>query len=392
VGERKFIVVVGDGMADYPLKELGGRTPLEVAQKPNMDFIAREGRLGTLKTIPDGMPADSAIANLSIVGYEPRKYFTGRGPLEAGAMGVKLGPTDVAFRCNLVTEKDGRLVDYSGGCISTNEAKELLEEMGKLGYGEYHLGISYRHVFVLRGVDAKMGCSPPHDIVGEPICRHLIDGSDETSRRLNELMMASRDILSRHPVNVERVRLGKNPANMIWLWSPGKRPMLEPFDKRYGVRGTMISAVNVIKGIGAWLGMEVANVPGATGYYDTNYEGKADAALEALERGDLSYVHIEAPDEAGHSGKVDEKIKAIENIDRRLLGRLLDRAGELNIAVLPDHPTPIAVRTHVSDLVPFAVHKPCSKGDGLRFTEADAKKGSIGALEGPEFMRLFLSV
>jgi len=388
---RKFVIIVGDGMADYPVEELGGRTPLEVAEKPNLDFLAHEGKVGLIKTIPEGMSMDSAVANLSILGYDPKKYFTGRGPLEAGSMGINLGPKDVAFRCNLITEKDGRLVDYSGGCISTEEAAQLLEELQKCGFGEFHVGVSYRHIFVLRDSNAEEGCSPPHDIVGEQISKHLIKARDKTSIKLNEFMLASKDILTSHPVNVKRAKLGKNPANMIWLWSPGKRPKLEPFEKKYGVRGAIISAVNVINGIGAWAGMEIIKVPGATGYYDTNYEGKADHALKALKSVDLVFVHVEAPDEAGHSGDVEQKIKAIENLDRRLLGRVIDRGKEISTAVLPDHPTPVKVRTHVSDPVPFAVLVPGAEGDKLKFTEADAKKGSLGLIEGPKFMRLFLS-
>jgi len=389
---KKFVIVVGDGMADYPVEELGGRTPLEVAEKPNMDLLAREGKVGLIRTIPRGMLKDSAVANLSILGYDPRKCFTGRGPLEAGSMGVSLGPNDVAFRCNLVTEREGRLVDYSGGCITTEEAAELLSELQKQGFGEFHLGISYRHIFVLRNARVSEGCSPPHDIIGEPIAKHLIKSRDRISLRLNEFMLASRQILSQHPVNQRRLKLGKNPANMIWLWSPGKRPDLEPFEKKYGIKGAIISAVNVINGIGVWAGMEVIKVPGATGYYDTNYEGKADYALKALKANDLVFIHVEAPDEAGHAGDVERKIKAIEDLDRRLLGRIVRKGREAAVAVLPDHPTPVTVRTHVSDPVPFAVFVPGGEGDGLRFTEAEAKRGSLGLVQGPRFMKLFLSL
>ncbi|MFH1821210.1 MAG: cofactor-independent phosphoglycerate mutase [Methanobacteriota archaeon] len=388
---KKFIIIIGDGMADYPVDELGGKTPLEVAKKPNMDLLAHNGKLGLMKTVPEGMSLDSAVANLSILGYAPKKYYTGRGPLEAGAMGIDLGQKDVAFRCNLVTERDGRLVDYSAGCVSTEEAAQLLDEVKKFGFGEFHLGISYRHIYVLRGSNVEAGCAPPHDIVGEPISRHLISSRDKTSMKLKELMLASRDILPHHPVNIKRVKLGKNPANMVWLWSPGKRPKLELFEKKYGVKGAIISAVNVINGIGTWAGMKVVKVPGATGYYDTNYENKADFALKALGTVDLVYVHVEAPDEAGHAGDVEQKIKAIENLDRRLLGRIMKRAKGFNIAVLPDHPTPIKVRTHVSDPVPFAVLTPGLEGDGLKFTEAEAKKGSLGLIEGSKFMKLFLA-
>ncbi len=391
MAKKKFIVLVGDGMADYPVEELGGRTPLEVAHKPNMDRIASEGRMGMMETVPRGMPPDSAVANLRILGYDPRKYFTGRGPLEAGAMGIELGKNDIAFRCNLVTEGDGRMLDYSAGHISTEESAQLLEEVKKFGIGEFHVGVSYRHVFVLRGSDASAGCSPPHDIVGERISKHMIKPKDETSRKLRELMLASKDVLSRHPVNLRRVKLGKNPANMIWLWSPGGRPKLERFEQKYGLRGAMISAVNLIKGIGVYAGMEIIEVPGATGYYDTNYEGKADYALKALKTKDLVYIHVEAPDEAGHAGDAEQKIKTIEDLDRRLLGRILDRAEGCKIAVLPDHPTPIKVKTHTPDPVPFAIYAPGAKGDELRFDERSGKKGSLGFIPGEKFMELLLA-
>ncbi|MDI6883734.1 MAG: cofactor-independent phosphoglycerate mutase [Hadesarchaea archaeon] len=390
--KNKFIVVVGDGMADYPVVELGGRTPLEVADKPNMDFIASKGKVGIIETVPHGMAPDSAVANLRILGYNPRKYFTGRGPLEAGAMGIELGPKDIAFRCNLITEGGGKLLDYSAGHVSTEEAAQLLEEVKKFGIGEFHVGVSYRHVLVLRNSDARAGCTPPHDIVGEPISKHLIKPKDETSRKLNELMLASKKVLSKHPVNLRRVELGKNPANMIWLWSPGGKPVLKRFKEKYGLSGAMISAVNLIKGIGVYAGMEMIDVPGATGYYDTNYEGKADYALKALESKDLVYVHVEAPDEAGHAGDAEQKIKTIEDLDKRLIGRILKGARDCKIAVLPDHPTPIKVRTHTPDPVPFAIYAPGAKGDGLRFDESSGKRGSLGFIPGEKFMELMLAL
>ncbi len=391
MGKNKFIIVVGDGMADYPVEELGGRTPLEAAKKPNMDFLAHEGKVGLLQTIPNGLPPDSTVANLSILGYDPREHSIARGPLEAAAIGVDIGPNDVAFRCNLVTEGDGKLLDYSGGCVSTDEAAQLIDEMRKFGFGEFHLGVSYRHVFVLRGETPSAGCTPPHDIVGEPISKHLIKACNETDRRLNEIMLASRNALSRHPVNIKRVKLGKRPANMIWLWSPGKRLELERFEDKYGVSGAMISAVNLIKGIGVYAGMEIIDVPGATGYYDTDYEAKADYALKALKKKDFVFVHVEAPDEAGHAGDAKQKIKTIEDIDRRLLGRILKKEKKCSVSVLPDHMTPVKVRTHVSDPVPFAIYAPGSNRDKLKFNEAAAKKGSLGLVDGEKFMRLFLN-
>ncbi len=387
----KYVVIVGDGMADYPVEELGGRTPLEAADTPNMDWLAGHGRMGMLKTIPEGMEPDSSIANLSILGYDPRRYYTGRGPLEAGAMGVRLGERDVAFRCNLVTVEGGRMVDYSAGHVSTGEARELLREVAKLGVGEFFVGVSYRHIFVVRGAEITLGCTPPHNIVGEAIDEHLIPPeAGGLGKRLNELMLRSRDVLSEHPVNRRRREEGKRPANMIWLWSPGPRPRLEPFERRYGIQGAMISAVLLIKGIGVYAGMEIVDVPGATGYYDTNYEGKADHALKALERNDLVYVHVEAPDEAGHEGSAERKVRVLEEFDRRLVGPIVERAEGCTIAVLPDHPTPVSKKVHTSDPIPFVIYRPGERGDGLAFCERAGAQGSLGFVEGPEFMRLLL--
>ncbi len=389
----KYVVIIGDGMADYPLKKLDGKTPLEVANKPNMDSIAFKGKMGILKTVPDGMVPGSDVANLSILGYDPRKYYTGRGPLEAGSMGVELGDEDTAFRCNLITEKDGKVFDYSSGHISTEEARELIEEMKKLEIGEFYTGISYRHLFVMRNCNPKIQTTPPHDIVGELISDYLIKPrNSEIAQKLNQFMMDSKDVLSKHPVNIARVKQRKNPANMIWLWSNGKKPKLEKMKEKYGLSAAMISAVPLIKGIGVYTGMKIVNVPGATGYYDTNYEGKAEYALKALESNDFVYVHVEAPDEAGHVGDLEMKIKTIEDLDKRLVGRILDGAGECKIAILPDHPTPIKVQMHVPDPVPFAIYAPNLSGDKLRFDESSAKMGSLGFIAGEEFMRLLLTI
>ena len=393
-GEKmKYIVIVGDGMADYPLKELGGKTPLEVADKPNMDYMASEGKVGLLKTIPDGMYPGSDVAILSILGYDPRKYYTGRGPLEAAALGIKLGDNDIAFRCNLITEKDGKIFDYSSGHITTEEATELLKEMKKSKIGEFYTGISYRHVFVLRSSSADIESTPPHDVVGGAVSEHLIKPKgSKLARELNDFMLASKDILSKHPVNVRRVAAGKNPANMIWLWGQGKRPRIEKLKEKYGLTGAMISAVVLIKGLGVYAGMSVIDVPGATGYYDTNYKGKAEYALKALDTHDFICVHVEAPDEAGHEGNVEMKIKTIEDLDKRLVGRILERAEGCKIAVLPDHPTPISVRTHTPDPVPFAIYSADMSGDKLAFDERSAKKGSLKSIAGEQFMRLLLSI
>jgi 2,3-bisphosphoglycerate-independent phosphoglycerate mutase len=304
----KYLVVVGDGMADYPIKELGGKTPLQVANTPNMDEVAARGVSGTLKTIPEEMGAGSDVANLSILGYDPRKYYTGRGPLEAASIGVKMGSKDIAFRCNLITEKDGKLADYCADHISTEEAKKLIDTLNESysEIGEFYAGVSYRHLFLLREADEDLICTPPHDVIGGTISDHLIKPRDNPiAEKLNDMILDSKNILSKHPINIEREEKGKNPANMIWLWGQGKRPQMETLFQKYGVKGAIVSAVDLIKGIGVYAGMSVINVPGATGYYDTNYEGKADYALKALEDHDYVYVHVEAIDEAAHAGDLE---------------------------------------------------------------------------------------
>ncbi len=390
----KYVVVVGDGMADYPLEPLGGKTPLQAAEKPHMDEMARRGRCGLLRTVPEGMEPGSDVANLAILGYDPRKYYTGRGPLEAASIGVVLSPGDLAFRCNLITEEDGILASSNAGHITTEEAKLLIEILAKTfgSYGEFYPGVSYRHLFVLRGCkEDKIVTTPPHDIVGGEMARHMVRPDGPLTRRLNELILASRNALEGHAVNLARTKAGKRPGNMIWLWGQGRRPRMESFQKRFGIDGSVISAVDLVKGIGILLGMEVPKVPGATGYYDTNYEGKADYALRALEERDFVYIHVEAPDEAGHAGDLERKIEAIEALDRRLLGRLLDGLGEeAAIALLPDHPTPISLRTHVTDPVPFALYAPGKRGDGMAFDESSARSGSLGLLEGGDLMHLLL--
>lgn len=390
----KYIVIVGDGMADYPLEELKGKTPLQAAHKPNMDEIAAKGRCGLLRTIPKGMEAGSDIANLSIMGYDPRKYYTGRGPLEAASIGVELGKNDLAFRCNLITEEDGKIKDYCADHVMTEEARVLIGALKKaFKIGEFYSGVSYRHLFVLRNVAAKLKCTPPHDALGGKISRYLIKPKSETAEELNQMILDSKKILSEHPINLRRVKEGKNPANMFWLWGQGKKPRMESLKKKYGISGAVISAVDLLKGIGIYTGMEVINVPGATGYYNTNYEGKAEHALKALEKKDYVYVHVESIDEASHAGDVEMKIKTIEDFDRRLVGKLLDGLeGDYKIAVLPDHFTPIKVKTHTREPVPFAMYSSADKSDEVKkFDEASARKGSLGLIEGEEFIKLLLS-
>jgi 2,3-bisphosphoglycerate-independent phosphoglycerate mutase len=391
----RYIVIVGDGMADYPLEELHGRTPLQAADTPNMDFIAAQGRCGLLRTIPEGMEAGSDIANLSILGYDPMKYYVGRGPLEAASIGVTLGDKALAFRCNLITEEDGRIKDYCADHISSEEARALIEEVGRAfgDVGEFYPGVSYRHLFVLRNSNQELETTPPHDVLKGRIKEHLVNPRDSPlAAKLNDVILKSKDLLSKHPVNLKRIKNGKNPGNMLWFWGQGRKPEMEPFVEKYGLRGAVVSAVDLIKGIGYYAGMEVLEVRGVTGYYDTNYEGKAGAALDALEDKDYVYVHVEAIDEASHAGDLEMKLKTIEDFDKRLVGRILRGVDEdIAVALLPDHPTPIKVRTHVKDPVPFAIYSRNKRDTVKTFDEVEANKGSFGSLAGEEFMRALLA-
>jgi 2,3-bisphosphoglycerate-independent phosphoglycerate mutase len=399
----KYIVVLGDGMADRSLKALNGKTPLEVAKKPNMDFISRNGRSGLLETLSEDMPLGSDIANLRILGYDPKKYYTGgRGSLEAASRGVKLGKDDIAFRCNLITEENGILKDYSGGHISTSEAGELVKFVGdKFGSRgiEFHPGVSYRHILVLRSVrySTAIQCTPPHDMVGGKIEGNLAKPIDESGKEtadlLNKFTLESKNLLETHPVNLRRREDGKPMANMLWFWGAGRRLELPKFRERFGINGALISAVDLLRGIAVYLGLDVIDVPGATGYLDTDYEGKADKAIESLKKSDLVYIHVESPDEAGHEGSIEKKIKAIEDLDKRLIGRILPAFGgkEFTIAVLPDHATPVEVRTHTLDPVPFAIFSMDGKADSVEFySEKAAREGSYGVRKGTEFMNLLL--
>lgn len=382
----KYIVILGDGMADEPLAELGGRTPLEYAETPNMDRIAREGCCGMLRTVPEGFEPGSDIANLSVLGYDPRVSYTGRGPLEAASMGIDLREGEMAYRCNLVTVRDGLMVDFNAGHISSAEGAALLRDLDLvLGGVRVYPGISYRNLLVLPEGRGSL-TTPPHDIVGRFIQEYLPRGDDAAV--LLECMERSCEVFSDHPVNRRRVQEGKNPATGIWPWSGGKRPSLEPFREKYGLAGGVISGVDLLRGIARLAGMEVIFVPGATGFIDTDYKAKARYAVDALDRLDFVYMHVEAPDEAGHMGSVEEKVRAIERLDEAI-GLILERP-ETIVAVLPDHPTPIRCRTHTADPVPFAV---LGKGkDGVKgFSEREARKGSFGLMEGAAFLPMLFS-
>ena len=398
----KYLLIVGDGMADYPVPELNDKTPLQAANKPNMDMLATKGRNGLLKTVPNGLTPGSGTAILSVLGYDPTRYYTGRGPFEAAARKIKLDENDVAYRCNLITEKDGILIDYSADHISNNESAELIEalkrKMEKPGEVEFFAGLSYRHFLILRNYMHKeiIECTPPHDAIGTEISKILPQANSEEEKStvdlLNRLILDSKKVLENHPVNVARKKSGKRQGNMIWPWGGGKTPVMPTFKEKYGVTSAVISAVDLVKGIGVYAGMKIVDVPGATGLYDTNYEGKAEYALEALENNDVVFVHVEAPDEAGHSRDYGLKVKTIEDLDKRLLGHILDELKEeCVVAVLPDHPTPIRIGTHTRDPVPFAIYSPIVKADGVKqFDEDSAKKGGFGLIEGEAFMSFFL--
>jgi 2,3-bisphosphoglycerate-independent phosphoglycerate mutase len=379
----KYIVLIGDGMADYPIPKLGNKTPLEVADTSNMDLVAQKGMSGMAKTIPDDLPPGSDVANLSVIGYDPNIYYTGRGPLEAGSMGIKLGLDDIAYRCNIVCVKDGIMVDYSSGHITSDESRELIAVLNdKLSNKDivFHPGVSYRHLLVHTNGSESLKCTPPHDITDREYEEYLPSGDGWEIMR--DLMERSRHILEDHPVNKKRIDAGKRPANMIWPWGQGRTPDMPTFAEKFGLTGSVISAVDLIKGIGFYAGLDIINVPGATGYLDTNYLGKAEYALNSLKDKDFVWVHVEAPDEASHAGNIDAKVKAIEDFDSKVVGTILcemDKSGEdYMLLVIPDHLTPISVKTHVHGFVPFSVCGTKIKSDNIdKFCESSASSSSI---------------
>lgn len=395
----KYIVLVADGMADYPLEELGGRTALEAAKTPNMDFIAQSGKIGRVKTIPEKMPAGSDVANITIMGYDTRQYYTGRGPLEAANLGIELSEQDVAFRCNLVTARDDTLVDYSAGHIRSEEAATLIkfidEKLGSVRV-KFFPGVSYRHLMVVKSGLAdyldETRCLAPHDISGASISKNLPRG--KSADFLIKLIQESRKLLESHEINLVRIDLKENPANMIWLWGQGRKPDFPKFFDKFGVNGSIISAVDLLKGLGKLLGLDVINVPGATGYYDTDYQGKANAALAALKKDDFVFVHIEAADEAGHNGDLREKITAIERFDQMVVGTILNafkNKPNFRILVLPDHATPVKLKTHTADAVCFAIFgKDIIGGGSLGYSEKEAEKSDLYFERGCELMEYFI--
>ncbi len=389
----KFVVILGDGMADRPLAALDGKTPLRAAHTPNMDMVASKGRCALARTVPEGLPPGSDVANLSVMGYDPHKYYTGRAPLEAAAMGVQLGKDDTAFRCNLVTVINGIMKDYSAGHITSAEGRELIRALQPIIPGRrLYAGVSYRHLLVLKAGEEAV-CTPPHDITDRPIEDYLPRGKD--AELLRELMEAAKPILAAHPINLKRIAEGLRPANMIWLWGQGPAPAMPTFMERFGLTGAMISAVDLLKGIGIYAGLEVIDVPGATGTIDTNYSGKVEAALNALKRVDFVYLHIEAPDEAAHEGDLELKVRALELLDQRVVGPLIEglkTSGEdWRVMLMPDHATPIEIRTHSRDPVPFAIIGKGILADGVQsFDEEAAKRGGYGVVEATKLMGIML--
>ena len=390
-------------MSDEPLANYGGKTPLQIANKPYIDWLAKNGRSGLLTTVPASMHPGSEVANMAVLGYDVEKVFEGRGVLEAASMGVVIEPNDMCLRCNLITIEDERIKNHSAGHITTKEAAELIQFLNnELGNEDiqFYPGVSYRHILVIKNGNKQLDCTPPHDVLGTLYKDVLINAesskADKTAVLLNDLILKSQELLENHPINIKRRAEGKDPANSIWPWSPGYKPTMPTLKEMFGVeKSAVISAVDLIHGIGVYAGMEVVHVEGATGLYDTNYEGKAKATIDALRTNDFVYLHVEASDEAGHEGDVELKVKTIEYLDQRIVKYILEEIKDfdepVSIAILPDHPTPCAIRTHTYDPVPFTIYSPTKEPDKVEvYDEFSVKEGSLGLLKGDEFIRTFL--
>jgi len=394
----KFIFLVGDGMGDYPIDVLNKKTPLMAAKTPNMDFIATHGSIGLVETVPEGMPPGSDVANMTLMGFDPKIYHTGRGPIEAASLGIKASKEDIIFRCNLVTltEERGRffMADYSAEHISSEEAKILIEALNEGINDEkfkFFAGVSYRHILIWYKGKKEFETLPPHDVIEKDVTDYFFSLPEE----IRSLMGKARFILKKHPINISRINRGLKPANSIWPWGQGKIPDMPKFEEKFGLKGAVISAVDLIKGIGILAGLKIINVPGATGYFDTNYKGKAEYALSALEKLDFVYVHVEAPDEAGHEGNLKAKIESIEAFDEFVVGTILRETKEKDIKILvtTDHYTPISVRTHVAMPVPFAIFYERKSNVSFRpFSEESAKTSGIFVKPGHHLIELFFKI
>lgn len=399
----KYLVVLADGMADEPMAELGHRTPLQYASTPYMDRLAALGVTGYLRTVPEGFAPGSEVANLSVLGYDLHAVYEGRGVLEAAGMGVQLHPGELAMRCNLLCVQGESLKSHSAGDLTDEESEQLItflnNELGSES-ARFYRGLSYRHLLVIKEGDKRIDCTPPHNILSHPfrpaMIRAQVPEANQTTALLNELIRKSQDILPAHPVNRRRIDEEKDPANSIWTWSPGYRPDMQAFEQLYGISSSaVISAVDVIRGIGVYAGMDVIRVEGATGRHDTNYNGKAQAAIHALQTHDFVYLHIEASDEAGHAGDVALKVRTIEDLDSRIIKPLFETLSQwdvpVTIAVLPDHPTPCALRTHTDTPVPFLIYRPGALLDSVTcYDEFSVRKGKYPLLNGNEFMKELL--
>ena len=400
----KYAVILYDGMADYPVPALDGKTPMMVAKKPNFDRLAQKGEVGLVRTVAEGLKPGSDVANLSVMGYDPKKYYTGRSPLEAVSIGVKMADDDIALRCNVVTLSDEEnyddktMVDYSAGDISSEDAAEIIKTVQEhFGGGEFdfYSGVSYRHCLIHHGGTVELGnMTPPHDISGRVVGSYI--STAPTAAKLTKMMRESYDLLKDHPVNKRRIAEGKRPANSIWLWGEGKKPILPKFEDLYGLKGSVISAVDLLKGIGKSADMNVPEVEGATGYIDTNFAGKAQAAVDELKNGcDLVYVHFEAPDECGHRNEPENKVRSIELIDELVLPVIINGLEEIGedykIMILPDHPTPIVTMTHAGDPVPYMIyHKNGEADSGVESIDEESAKATGNFIEfGPSIMKKF---
>ncbi len=400
----KTLVLLCDGMADYPVKELGGKTPMGASVTPNMDKLAKKSYMGLVKTVADNMKPGSDVANLAVLGYDPQIYYSGRSPLEAGSIGIDMKPTDVSLRCNLVTlsdepeYSDKTILDYCADDISTGEAKEIIKTLAEhFNNDEFQLfaGVSYRHCLIWNNGTTDLGVlTPPHDITGKPIKSYI--PSDPNAQKLYRMMVESYDILKNHPVNKAREERGLRPANSMWFWGEGTRKALMPFEEKYGLKGSIISAVDLLKGIGKFSGMNVVNVEGATGYIDTNFEGKAKAAIEEFKRGqDFVYIHVEAPDECGHRHEIENKKKSLELIDKKILGPVLNALEEYDdykVLIMPDHATPLELRTHTNDPIPFLMYHKNGEVEGKsEFTEQTCKETGVYIEDGHNILEKFLA-
>ena len=402
----KYLIILGDGMADWAVPALDHKTLLQHAHTPHMDRLARMGRTGMLKTVADGFHPGSEVANMSVLGYDMPTVYEGRGVLEAANIGVDLAPDEIAARCNLVCIEGDILKNHSSGHITTEEADILIQYLQEQLGDErvaFHTGVQYRHLLVVKGGDKRLHCTPPHDVPLQPyrplMVRAEVPEAQATADLVNDLIIRSQELLAKHPLNLKRVAEGKDPANSIWPWSFGNRPNMRPLCEMYPQlqRGSVISAVDLINGIGYYAGLRRISVEGATGLYDTNYENKAAAAIEALKTDDLVYLHIEASDEAGHEGDIDLKLRTIENLDHRAIAPIVEALEQwsepVTIAVLPDHPTPCAHRTHTAEPVPFLIYTPGMEPDAVQtFDEVACQQGAYGWLEKDQFMKALLAI